>query len=78
MTNRLGFELSHFFFDHPPHVRLVDCAYFVKSTPPTAFIGTSKHFVYIMDTSKTCIKKFDVGKVNFSSSEPKAPGELIA
>ena len=42
---------------------MFDSAYFVKSTLPSAFIGSFQHFAYATDILKMCIKKFDAEKL---------------
>ena len=44
---------------------MVDSAYFVKTTPLKAFIGSFQHFVDMLQTSKISMKKFDAEKISF-------------
>ena len=44
---------------------MVDSAYFVKSTPLTAFAGSFQYFADMTDTLKMCMKNFDAEKIFF-------------
>ena len=44
---------------------MTDSAYFVKSTPLTAFVGSFQKFAYILDIVKICIWEFDAEKILF-------------